>query len=130
MKKGTVNILLIAGAAAAAWFIFTSMRRRRGSSVEAGPTIKQTEAEFIQEAEMAPDQPTFVKSAQSVVDIFKGLKRAPEAKAAAQAKRAGRKEAMQKRRVLKKSPKAKAAVKQFLTMPKAIRGIDDISVLY
>lgn len=102
MKKGTVNILLIAGAAAAAWFIFTSMRRRRGSSVEAGPTIKQTESEFIQEAEMAPDQPTFVKSAQSVVDIFKGLKRAPEAKAAAQAKRASRKVARKEKRAAKK----------------------------
>ena len=97
-----MNTILILGAAAAAWFIFTSMRRRRGSSVEAGPTIKQTEAEFIQDAEMAPAQPEFVKSAQSVVEIFKGLKRAPEAKAAAQAKRASRKAARKEKRAAKK----------------------------
>ena len=102
MKKGTVNTLLILGAAAAAFFIFTSMRRRRGSSVEAGPTIKQTEAEFLQEAETAPDQPKFVKGAQSVIEIFKGLKRAPEAKAAAQAKRASRKAARKEKRAAKK----------------------------
>jgi hypothetical protein len=102
MKKNTVNFLLIAGAAAAAFFIFTSMRRRRGSSVEAGPTIKQTEAEFIQDTEMAPAQPEFVKGAQSVVEIFKGLKRAPEAKAAAQAKRATRKAARKEKRAAKK----------------------------
>ena len=102
MKKGTVNTILILGAAAAAWFIFTSMRRRRGSSVEAGPTIKQTEAEFYADTEMAPAQPKVIEAAKSVVDIFKGLKRAPEVKAAAQAKRASRKEARQTKRAAKK----------------------------
>lgn len=91
MKKGTVNTILIVGAAAAAWFIFTSMRKRRGSSVEAGPTIKQTEAEFY--AEEVPAQPgaAVVKTAKSVVDVFKSLKRTPEAKAAAQTRKAARK---------------------------------------
>ena len=102
MKKGTMNTILILGAAAAAFFIFTSMRRRRGSSVEAGPTIKQTEADFFEEAEMAPEQPKLIKTAQSVVDIFKGLKRAPEAKAAAQAKRATKKAARKAKRAAKK----------------------------
>ena len=103
MKKGTVNTLLIVGAAAAAWFIFTAMRKRRGSSVEAGPTIKQTEAEFYADVvEEAPAQPTFVKGAQSVIDIFKGLKRTPEKKAAAQAKKATRKATRQAKKAAKK----------------------------
>lgn len=83
MKKQTTTLLII-GAAAAAWFIFTSMRKRRGSIVEAGPTIKQTAEEF--EAE-TPQPPAIVKTAQSVLDIFKTLKRSPEKKAAAVSKK-------------------------------------------
>jgi len=115
MKKGTINTILILGAAAAAFFIFTSMRRRRGSSVEAGPTIKQTEEEFIQDIQTAPDQPTFVKGAQSVIDIVKGLKRAPEKKAAAQAKRASRKATKLEARKLR---------------AKNLRKVGEISILY
>jgi hypothetical protein len=84
MKKQTTTLLII-GAAAAAWFIFTSMRKRRGSSVEAGPTIKQTAEEF--EAETPQQPPAIVKTAQSVLDIFKTFKRSPEKKAAAVSKK-------------------------------------------
>lgn len=118
MKKSTVNTLLIVGAAAAAWFIFTAMRKRRGSSVEAGPTIKQTEAEF--EAEVVPEapaQPTFVKGAQSVIDIFKGLKRTTEQKAAAERKKAMRIEARSKRA-------------ENLRKKKAAKKVGEISILY
>ena len=93
MKKSTVNILLLAGAAAAAWFIFTSMRRKPKSTVEAGPTEKITEAEY----EAAPTaEPKLIKTAQSVVDIVKSLKRSPEKKAAAKQKRLVKKAARQK----------------------------------
>lgn len=118
MKKSTVNTLLIVGAAAAAFFIFTSMRRRRGSSVEAGPTQKITAEEF-EAAEVVESTPTTKPAAPAILDIVKSLKRSPEKKAAAM-----------KRRALKKQPKAAAAVKSFLTMPRAVRGMDDISVLY
>jgi hypothetical protein len=115
MKKSTVNTILLVGAAAAAWFIFTSMRRRRGSSVEAGSPIIQTEREF--EADF-----TEVKPKQTVLDTVKNvlqtIKRSPEKKAAAQKKKA-----------LKKNPKAAAAVKSFLNMPK-IKGFDNCSGLY
>lgn len=117
MKKSTVNILLLAGAAAAAWFIFTSMRKKPKSSVEAGSPEKITEAEY-EAATVEPAQPQLIKQAQSVVDVIKSLKRTPEAKAAAQ-----------KRKALKKSPKAKAAVKSFLTMPKAVRGVGNVDRL-
>lgn len=85
MKKGTLNTILILGAAAAAFFIFTSMRRRR-SSVEAGPTEKITEAEY-EAAEVEPAGGGVVKTAQSVIDIVKSLKRTSEQKAAAARKK-------------------------------------------
>lgn len=117
MKKSTVNTILLVGAAAAAWFIFTSMRKRRGSSVEAGSPIKQTEGEY--EAEYAE----VVQPKQTVLDTVKNvlqtIKRSPEKKAA-----------VQKKKALKKSPKASAAVKSFLNMPKAIKGFDNCTGLY
>ena len=125
MKKSTVNTLLILGAAAAAWFIFTSMRRRPRSTVEAGPTEKITEAEY-EAAEVEPGQGPVIKTAQSVVDIVKSLKRSPEKKMQAKLKR----EAAQKRKFLKKQPKVKQAVQTFLTMPRAVRGFDDTQVLF
>ena len=118
MKKSTVNTLLILGAAAAAFFIFTSMRRRKRSSVEAGPTEKITEAEY-EAATVETGQAPMIKTAQSVVDIVKSLKRSPEKKQAAKA-----------RKVLKKQPKAKKAIQTFLTMPRAVRGFDDTQVLF
>lgn len=118
MKKSTVNTLLIVGAAAAAFFIFTSMRRRRGSSVEAGPTEKITEEQY-EAAEVVDSTPTTKAAAPAILDVIKSLKRSPEKKAAAKARKA-----------LKKQPKAKKAVQTFLTMPRAIRGMDNISVLY
>lgn len=121
MKKSTVNILLIAGAAAAAWFIFTSMRKRRGSSVEAGSPIKISEKEY-EEAEVVSETPKggqLIKTGQSVVDVIKSLKRSPEKKQAAKA-----------RKVLRKQPKAKKAVQTFLSMPRVIRGFDEQIGLY
>jgi hypothetical protein len=115
MKKGTVNTLLILGAAAAAFFVFTAMRRRR-SSVEAGSPIKITEEEF-QTAEVVT--PEIVKPKTTVLDIVKSLKRSPE-----------KKEAAKKRKALKKQPKAQAAIKTFLTAPRAVRGMDDVTVIY
>ena len=121
MKKSTVNILLIAGAAAAAWFIFTSMRRKPKSSVEAGPTEKITEQQY-EEAEVVTEtpKPELIKTGQSVLSVIKSLKRTPAAK-----------EAAKKRKALKKQPKAAAAIKTFLSAPRAVRGIDnDLPVLY
>lgn len=116
MKKNTI---LLIGGLAAAYFIFVAMRRRRGSSVEAGPTEKIT-AEQFESAEVIETAPA-VKPMQpkTVIDVIKSLKRAPEKKAAAQ-----------KRKALKKQPKTAAAVKSFLKMPRAIKGMDNISVLY
>lgn len=118
MKKSTINTLLIVGAAAAAFFIFTSMRRRSRSTVEAGPTEKITAEEF-EAAEVVESTPMTKPAAPAILDIVKSLKRSPQKKAAAKA-----------RKVLKKQPKAKKAVQTFLTMPRAVRGFDDISVLY
>ena len=117
MKKGTVNTLLILGAAAAAFFVFTSMRRRR-SSVEAGSPIKITEEEF-ETAEVVTPEVVKPKVTATVLDIVKSLKRSPE-----------KKEAAKKRKALKKQPKAQAAIKTFLTAPRAVRGMDDVTVIY
>jgi len=95
MKKSTVNTILLVGAAAAAWFIFTSMRKRGGSSVEAGSPIKQTESEF--EADYAevvkPADSTKPSVLDTVKNVLQVIKRSPEKKAAAQAKKATKKAA-------------------------------------
>ena len=114
MKK---NTLLFVGIAAAA-VLFLAMRRRPTSRVEAGSPIKITAEEF-EAAEVVDQPPPRPMAPKSVVDVFKSLKRTPQAKAAAKARKA-----------LKKQPKAKAAVTKFLTMPRAVRGVNDISVLY
>jgi hypothetical protein len=86
MKKSTVNTILLVGAAAAAWFIFTSMKKRRGSSVEAGSPIKQTEAEFEAEyAEVVKPKPSVL---DTVKNVLQTIKRSPEKKTAAQKKKA------------------------------------------
>jgi hypothetical protein len=54
----------------------------------------------------------------TVKNVLQTIKRSPEKKAAAQKKKA-----------LKKNPKAAAAVKSFLNMPK-IKGFDNCSGLY
>lgn len=111
MKKGTVNTILLIGAAAAAWYIFTSMRKRRGSSVEAGSPIKQTESEFEAEyAQVVKPGSGVADSAKSVLDVIKSFKRTPEQKAAALAKKATKKA-------------AKAAKRN-------VAGFDNIPVLY
>lgn len=112
MKK---NTLLFVGIAAAA-VLFLAMRRRRGSSVEAGSPIIQSEREFEAEyAEVVKPKPTVL---DTVKNVLQTIKRSPEKKAAAQKKKA-----------LKKNPKAAAAVKSFLNMPK-IKGFDNCSGLY
>jgi hypothetical protein len=132
MKKGTVNTILILGAAAAAFFIFTSMRRRRGSSVEAGPTIKQTETEFFEEAETAPAQPRVIETAKSVLDIFKELKRTPEEKAAAQEKRARRQAAAQEKRASRQAAAQTIRASRQATRKekRAAKKVGEISILY
>ena len=119
MKKNTLNIVLIAGAAAAAYFIITAMRRRPKSIVEAGPTEKITAEQY--EAAEVVDQDPGVKPVkpQAILDVIKTIKRSPAAK-----------EAAKKRKALKKQPKAAAAIKSFLNMPKAVRGFDDYNVIY
>ena len=112
MKK---NTLLFVGIAAAA-VLFLAMRRRRGSSVEAGSPIIQTEGEF--EAEYAEVVKPKLNVLDTVKNVLQTIKRSPEKKAAAQKKKA-----------LKKNPKAAAAVKSFLNMPK-IKGFDNCSGLY
>jgi len=112
MKK---NTLLFVGIAAAA-VLFLAMRRRRGSSVEAGSPIIQTEREF--EAEYAEVVKPKLNVLDTVKNVLQTIKRSPEKKAAAQKKKA-----------LKKNPKAAAAVKSFLNMPK-IKGFDNCSGLY
>jgi len=112
MKK---NTLLFVGIAAAA-VLFLAMRRRRGSSVEAGSPIIQTENEF--EAEYAEVVKPKLNVLDTVKNVLQTIKRSPEKKAAAQKKKA-----------LKKNPKAAAAVKSFLNMPK-IKGFDNCSGLY
>jgi hypothetical protein len=112
-----MNYVLIAGAAVAAWFIFTSMKKRRGSSVEAGSPIKQTEGEF--EAEYAevvkPSGSGLTDTTKSILDVFKSLKRTPEQKASAQAKKSARKSVKAQKRSLKK---------------KKVSGFDDMIGLY
>jgi len=117
-KKTNYNTLLIVGAAAAAYFLLVAMRRRR-SSVEAGSPIKISEEEFTTAEVIEPTPTVKPMRPTAVLDIVKSLKRSPEKKAAAQ-----------KRRALKKQPKAAAAIKTFLSTPRAVRGMDDISVLY
>jgi len=112
MKK---NTLLFVGIAAAA-VLFLAMRRRRGSSVEAGSPIIQTEGQF--EAEYAEVVKPKLNVLDTVKNVLQTIKRSPEKKAAAQKKKA-----------LKKNPKAAAAVKSFLNMPK-IKGFDNCSGLY
>jgi hypothetical protein len=97
------------------------MRRRRGSSVEAGPTIKQTETEFFEEAETAPAQPRVIETAKSVLDIFKELKRTPEEKAAAQEKRASRQAAAQTIRASRQATRKEK---------RAAKKVGEISILY
>lgn len=93
MKQKTLNIVLIAGAAVAAWFVFSSMRKRKKSSVEAGSPIKQTEGEY--EAEYAevvkPSGSGVTETTKSVLDVIKSLKRTPEQKAAALTRKTTRK---------------------------------------
>ena len=113
MKKGTVNTLLIVGAAAAAFFLFTAMRRRRGTTVEAGPTEIITQEEFEQ-AEVFDTAPTVKPMA--ILDVIKSLKRTPEQKQAQKQKRAEKKQARTEKRALKKQ--------------KAIKGMDDVTVIY
>jgi predicted hotdog family 3-hydroxylacyl-ACP dehydratase len=115
MKKSTVNTILLVGAAAAAWFIFTSMRRRRGSSVEAGSPIIQSEREFEADFEEVKPKQTVL---DTVKNVLQTIKRSPEKKSAAQ-----------KRKTLRKDPKAAAAVKSFLNLPK-IKGFDNNIGLY
>lgn len=112
MKK---NTLLFVGIAAAA-VLFLAMRRRRGSSVEAGSPIIQTEGQF--EAEYAEVVKPKLNVLDTVKNVLQTIKRSPEKKAAAQKKKA-----------LKKNPKAAATVKSFLNMPK-IKGFDNCSGLY
>lgn len=126
MKKNTVTTLLIVGAAAAIYLIMRSRRKNFKSSVEALSPIKITEEEFEAAVTEEPAEATVTKGAQTVVDIFKKLKRSPEKRLEAQQ----RKKAGKARKVLKRQPQAQAAVKSFLTMPRAVRGVDDISVLY
>ena len=111
MKK---NTLLFVGIAAAA-VLFLAMRRRRGSSVEAGSPIIQSEREFEADFEEVKPKQTVL---DTVKNVLQTIKRSPEKKAAAQKKKA-----------LKKNPKAAAAVKSFLNMPK-IKGFDNCSGLY
>lgn len=116
MKKSTLNIVLIAGAAAAAYFLITAMRRRPRSSVEAGPTEKITAEQY--EAAEVVDQPApgvNPVQPQAILNVIKSLKRSPAAK-----------EAAKKRKALKKQPQAAAAIKTFLNMPRAVRGFDDV----
>ena len=122
MKKSTVNTILLVGAAAAAWFIFTSMRpgakgrsEKRGSSVDAGSPITQTEEEFEADFEEVKPKLNVLDTVKNVLQV---IKRSPEKKAAAQKKKA-----------LKKNPKAAAAVKSFLNLPK-IKGFDNNIGLY
>ena len=126
MKKNTVTTLLIVGAAAAVYFIMRSRRKGFKSSVEALSPIKITEEEYEAAVTEEPAEATFTKGAQTVVDIFKKLKRSPEKRLEAQQ----RKKAGKARKVLKKNPKADVAVTKFLSMPRVMRGVDDISVLY
>jgi hypothetical protein len=111
MKK---NTLLFVGIAAAA-VLFLAMRRRRGSSVEAGSPIIQSEREF--EADFTEVKPK-LNVLDTVKNVLQTIKRSPEKKAAAQ-----------KKKVLKKNPKAAAAVKSFLNLPK-IKGFDNNIGLY
>jgi hypothetical protein len=101
-KKNLVTYGLIAAGVVAAILIIRKMNKsKKRSSVEAGAPIVQSEDEFIEDARVVKEEPTFVKGAQSVIDIFKGLKRTPEAKAAAQAKRTTRKATKQEARRLR-----------------------------
>ena len=104
MKKRTMNIVLIAGAAVAAWFLFTSMRKRRGSSVEAGSPIKQTEDEYEAEyAEVGPPTGSpLTECTKSILEVIKSLKRTPEQKTAAQAKKMARMSVKAKKKAVKK----------------------------
>lgn len=104
MKKRTMNIVLIAGAAVAAWFLFTSMRKRRGSSVEAGSPIKQTEAEYEAEyVEVGPPTGSpLTEGTKSILEVIKSVKRTPEQKAAAQAKKTARKSVKAQKKAVKK----------------------------
>ena len=111
MKK---NTLLFVGIAAAAVF-FLAMRRRRESSVEAGSPIIQSEREF--EADFTEVKPK-LNVLDTVKNVLQTIKRSPEKKSAAQ-----------KRKALRKDPKAAAAVKSFLNLPK-IKGFDNNIGLY
>lgn len=111
MKK---NTLLFVGIAAAA-ILFLAMRRRRGSSVEAESPIIQSEREFEADFEEVKPKQTVL---DTVKNVLQTIKRSPEKKTAAQ-----------KRKALRKDPKAAAAVKSFLNLPK-IKGFDNNIGLY
>jgi hypothetical protein len=119
MKK---NTLLFIGIAAAA-VLFLAMRRRRGSSVEAGSPIIQSDREFEADFEEVKPKQTVL---DTVKNVLQTIKRSPEKKAAAEKKKA----AAQKRKALRKDPKAAAAAKSFLNMPKIIKGFDNNIGLY
>lgn len=101
MKKNT--LLFVGLAAVAAFFVIKELRRRREagprSTVEAGPTETITEAEY----EAAPE---LVKPAaqapQTILEVIKTLKKTPEQKTAALA----RKQARKAKRQTKKSQSA------------------------
>jgi len=115
MKKNT--LLFVGIAAAAAWFIFSSNKpKRRGTIVDAGSPIIQTEGEF--EADYAEVVKPKLNVLDTVKNVLQTIKRSPEKKAAAQ-----------KRKALRKDPKAAAAVKSFLNLPK-IKGFDNNIGLY
>lgn len=100
-----LNILTIAAIGAAAYFIVTAMKRKRGATVTAENPIKQTEQEFVsdysaaQQAEAAPAAATPLTKITSAINTLFPKKTAAQ-KAAKKATRTAKK-------ATKKAKKAK-----------------------
>lgn len=114
MKKA-LPIILLAGAA----LVFLAMRKKKkGVTVEVGPTEKLTEEQFY------AAQPTLLDKA---VDVVKNVfTKTPQQKAGAQARKIAVKRAVATKTATKKQAQA---VTKALQKPAFFKGIDDDSVL-